>query len=135
MEEQINQEEEVLSQPPLTEIEELKKLLNEVVLTLAAKFDQKISEIEKMMEDYEKQVATLIVGFGEQAVFLEALLGQLQFATPEAQKDFHDTLNNSRKQMLTIMKEGARDLVADENERLASTIEDLADSKYTDSAD
>lgn len=128
------QEDEILEQPPLTEIEELKKLLNELVLVLAAKFDEKISQIEKTMESYEKQVATLIVGFGEQAVFLEALLGQLQFATSEAQKDFHDTLNNSRKQMLKIMQEGARELVADDNERLASAIEDLAGSKSFDSS-
>jgi hypothetical protein len=127
-----NIEEEFLELPPLTEIEELKRLLNELVIGLAAKFDEKINQIEKTMEDYEKQSATLIVGFGEQAVFLEALMGQLQFATSEAQKDFHDTLNNSRKQMLNIMKDGARDLVADENEGLASAIEDVVDSKSTD---
>jgi hypothetical protein len=118
--------------PELTEIEEFRKLVNDLVVALAAKFDEKIMAIEKTMESYEKQVATLIVGFGEQAVFLEALMGQLQFATPEAQKDFHTTLGNSRKQMLTIMKDGARGLVADENENLAAAIEDVADSKYID---
>jgi hypothetical protein len=118
--------------PKLTEIEEFRKLVNDLVVALAGKFDEKIMAIEKIMESYEKQVATLIVGFGEQAVFLEALMGQLQFATPEAQKDFHETLSNSRKQMLTIMKEGARGLLADENESLASAIEDLADSKHID---
>jgi hypothetical protein len=34
--------------------------------------------------------------------------------------------------MLTIMKDGARGLVADENENLAAAIEDVADSKYID---
>jgi hypothetical protein len=36
--------------------------------------------------------------------------------------------------MLNIMKDGARDLVADENERLASAIQDVADSKSTDTS-
>lgn len=118
--------------PQLTEFEEFKKLVNELVIALAAKFDEKLMAIEKTMESYEKQVATLIVGFGEQAVFLEALVGQLQFSTSEAQAQFYETLNNSRKQMLTIMKDGARGLVADENENLAAAIEDVAQSKYID---
>jgi hypothetical protein len=118
--------------PPLTEIEKLHQLVNELIIAVAAKFDSKIEEIQNLMESYEKQVATLVIGFGEQAVFLEALLGQIQFGTEEAQKNFHETLSTSRKQMLQVMKEGARDLVASDNERLASAIEDLAEAKSSD---
>lgn len=120
--------------PELTEVETLTKLVNDLFVSMAATFDAKLQKIEQMMESYEKQVATLVVGFGEQAVFIEALLGQIQFSTQEAQSTFHETLNNSRKQMLEIMKDGARDLVANENERLASTIEDVVESKSTDTS-
>jgi hypothetical protein len=120
--------------PELTEVEKLTKLVNELFVAMAASFDDKLKKIEDLMESYEKQIATLVVGFGEQAVFIEALLGQIQFSTEDAQKAFMETLNNSRKQMLQIMKDGARDLVANENERLASSIEDVVESKSSESS-
>lgn len=120
--------------PELTEVEKLTKLVNELFIAMAASFDEKLKKIEETMESYEKQIATLVVGFGEQAVFIEALLGQIQFSTEDAQKSFMDTLNMSRKQMLQIMKDGARDLVANENERLATSIEDVVESKSSDSS-
>jgi hypothetical protein len=120
--------------PELTEVEQLTKLVNELFIAMAASFDEKLKKIEETMESYEKQIATLVVGFGEQAVFIEALLAQIQFSTEDAQKSFMDTLNMSRKQMLQIMKDGARDLVANENERLATSIEDVVESKSSDSS-
>lgn len=120
--------------PELTEVEKLTKLVNELFVAMAASFDEKLKKIEETMESYEKQIATLVVGFGEQAVFIEALLGQIQFSTEDAQKSFMETLNISRKQMLQIMKDGARDLVANENERLASSIEDVVESKSSDTS-
>lgn len=120
--------------PELTEVEKLTKLVNELFVAMAASFDEKLKKIEETMESYEKQIATLVVGFGEQAVFIEALLGQIQFSTEDAQKSFMETLNTSRKQMLQIMKDGARDLVANENERLASSIEDVVESKSSDTS-
>lgn len=120
------------SQPQLTVDELYVKSINELILAMAANFDEKIDKLEKTMESYEKQIATLVIGFGEQAVFLEALLGQLQFSSEEAQKNFHDTLNNSRKQMLKIMKEGSEDVLAKDNQRLASAIADLAEEQSLD---
>lgn len=117
--------------PELTSDEVYKKSINELVLAMAATFDDKIDKLEKTMEAYEKQIATLVIGFGEQAVFLEALLGQIQFSSQEAQNNFHETLNNSRKQMLNIMKEGSDDVLAKENPRLASAIADLAESELS----
>lgn len=117
--------------PELTSDEVYKKSINELVLAMAATFDDKIDKLEKTMEAYEKQIATLVIGFGEQAVFLEALLGQIQFSSQEAQNNFHETLNNSRKQMLNIMKEGSDDLLAKENPRLASAIANLAESELS----
>lgn len=118
--------------PELTSEEVYKKSINELILAMAATFDDKIDKLEKTMEAYEKQIATLVIGFGEQAVFLEALLGQIQFSSQEAQTNFHETLNNSRKQMLNIMKEGSDDVLAKENPRLASAIANMAESELSD---
>ena len=67
--------------PEYTEIEFLRKTINDLVLAMAAQFDNKIEKLDKVMESYEQQIATLATGFAEQAVFIEALLGQLNFAS------------------------------------------------------
>jgi len=120
--------------PEYTEIELLRKTINDVVLALASQFDNKIEALDKVMETYEKQIATLATGFAEQAVFIEALLGQLNFTTEESKKNFHNSIHEARQKMFDIMKEGADGIVANENPRLASTIEDVVDSKSFNSA-
>jgi hypothetical protein len=123
------------TEPELTSEEIFQKNINELILALAANFDDKLAKLDEKMESYEKQIATLVIGFGEQAVFIEALLGQIQFSTEDAQKLFHETLSNSRKQMLQIMKEGSEDVLAKQDKRLAGTIADMADSKLSDSSE
>jgi len=115
--------------PNYTDIEILSKAVNDIVLAMAAQFDNKIEKLDKVMESYEQQIATLATGFAEQAVFIEALLGQLNFASDEAKKNFHDSVHDARQKMFNIMKEGANGIVADQNPRLASAIEDVVDSK------
>lgn len=115
--------------PEYTEIELLRKTINDLVLALAAQFDNKIEALDKVMETYEKQIATLATGFAEQAVFIEALLGQLNFISDESKKNFHNSVHEARQKMFNIMKEGANGIVANENPRLASAIEDVVDSK------
>jgi hypothetical protein len=118
--------------PEYTEIEFLRKTINDLVLAMAAQFDNKIEKLDKVMESYEQQIATLATGFAEQAVFIEALLGQLTFASDEAKRNFHDSVHDARQKMFNIMKEGANGIVADQNPRLASAIEDVVDSKSSD---
>jgi hypothetical protein len=118
--------------PEYTEIEFLRKTINDLVLAMAAQFDNKIEKLDKVMESYEQQIATLATGFAEQAVFIEALLGQLNFASDEAKRNFHDSVHDARQKMFNIMKEGANGIVADQNPRLASAIEDVVDSKSSD---
>lgn len=117
---------------PETEIESVRKSFNEVIIALAAQFDSKLAEIDKTMESYEKQLAVMATGFAEQAVFIEALIAQVQFSTDEERKSFHDSVSTARKKMFDIMKEGANGIVADDNPRLASAIEDVVDSKLFD---
>lgn len=117
---------------PETELETIRKSFNEVIIALAAKFDSKLEEFDKTMESYEKQLAVLATGFAEQAVFIEALIAQVSFASPEEKQSFHDNVSEARKKMFEIMKEGANGVVANDNPRLASAIEDVVDSKSFD---
>jgi lysine/ornithine N-monooxygenase len=117
---------------PETELESVKKSFNEVIIALAAKFDSKLDELDKTMESYEKQLAILATGFAEQAVFIEALISQIQFSSNDERKVFHDSVAEARKRMFEIMKEGASAVVANDNPRLASAIENVVDSKSSD---
>lgn len=120
--------------PDLTDIEILRKTVNDIVLSMANQFDIKIEKLDKTMESYEQQIATLATGFAEQAVFIEALLGQVNFASDKAKKNFHDSVHEARQKMFTIMKEGASGIVANDNPRLAAALEDVVDSKSSNSA-
>jgi hypothetical protein len=107
----------------------------ETLISLSARIEGRFQDMEQVIEKLEKQIATLILGFGEQAVNMEGLLAQVRFATPDAQKSFMDTIAHSRKQMLQVMKEGAGGLLAGESPGVASALEDLATEKLSDGAD
>ena len=105
--------------------------IESIILAVAQKMDQTLSQYDLRLEQIEKQIATLVVGFGEQAVFMKALISQLAFSTVEARKAFNDTMNESRKQMLTIMKEGADEFLGSTDPNLASAVEELATEKLS----
>lgn len=108
-------------------------LTKDLVSDTLQKIDSKISEIDSSVESLEKQLATLIVGYGEQAAFIEALTGQIAFASDEARKAFHDTLQNTRNQMLQVMKNESEHFLGDENQRLATAVSDLAETELSGS--
>lgn len=114
-------------------IEGLKLYIEDLLLNISKLFDNQIKEIENRIESFEKQIATLVVGFGEQAVFLEALLAQISFATEDQQKAFQQNVNQARRDMLKVMQDGSQTLLAEQDERLASAIEDVVASKSFDS--
>lgn len=115
------------------EIFDPKKYVQEVLVAFSKHVDAKLAEVDTKLEALEKQIATLVVGYGEQAVFMEALLAQLSFASEEQQQAFQRNVGEARKQMLKVMKDGAESLVAKQDERLASAITDVVDSKSSDS--
>lgn len=112
--------------------DQLKEYVESLFVTLSQMLDERFEEVDKKVEAFEKQIATLVIGFGEQAVFLEALLAQLSFASEEEQKTFQTNVGEARKQMLKVMKDGSENLVAGQNERLAEAINDVVDSKSSD---
>ena len=111
---------------------ELKRYIEDIFISFSRLTDSKFAEFDKKLESLEKQIATLVVGFGEQAVFLEALLAQLSFASDEEQKAFQQNVATARREMFKVMKDGSETLVAREDERLASAITNVVDSKSSD---
>lgn len=116
-----------------SEIDVWKEQIVQVLMQMSDKFEGRLQQVEKMIENTEKQVATLVIGYGEQAVFMEALLGQINFASSDAQKSFAETLARARKEMLNIMKEGADGLLGSDDKNLASAIKNMANQKLSDS--
>jgi polyhydroxyalkanoate synthesis regulator phasin len=107
-----------------------------VIDKVLVSFENAIKDYHKVtnerIESLEKQLATLIIGYGEQAVFMEALIGQMSFATEDAQKFFHETLKNARTSMLEVMKNGARDILAPSSPVAGEAVINLASKKLSD---
>lgn len=114
-------------------VEFLTKLFQDSIVLMRADLDSRITELENNLESAEKQIATLVVGYGEQAVFMEALIGQLVFATDEERKNFNDNLATARKEMLGVMSNASRTFLADTDQRLAESITELVDNQSSDS--
>jgi hypothetical protein len=106
-----------------------RKNIEFVLTSMAEKIEERLHEMDKSIESIEQQIATMVVGYGEQAVFMEALIGQINFAAPEAQKVFTDTLARSRREMLKVMKEGADGFLVGDDENLSTAIKDVVDKK------
>lgn len=107
------------------------KFFQDIIGGLAAQIEDRLRSLETSVEAIEKQIATLIVSYGEQAVFTEALVGQMAFASDDARKSFHETLSEARKNMLEVMQNASKGLLADENPGLASAVTDLASEKLS----
>ncbi len=113
-------------------LDSIREEIQSIIISFAAKVDERIQHIESNIESIEKQIATLIIGFGEQAVNMDGLLANLNYASPEAQEAFMKTIAESRKRMLETMKAGANDLLARESQGVASALEDLAEQQLSD---
>jgi hypothetical protein len=122
-----NDSQEILS------TDQLREYFESIILSLTEHSSIRFSELENKIESMEKQIATLVIGFGEQAVFLEALLAQIAFASEDQQKSFQNNVNQARREMLKVMQDGAKTVVAREDERLAAAINDVVESKSFDS--
>jgi hypothetical protein len=116
----------------ISDVDLLREHTQQLIISMSNKIDERFKELDESIESLEKQIATLILGFGEQAVNMEGLIAQIKFASPESQKIFMETIAQSRKQMLEAMKEGAGGLLATESPGVASAIESLADEKLSD---
>jgi hypothetical protein len=67
-------------------------------------FQEELELFEKKVDAIEQQIATVTVGFAEQAVIIEALLAQLEFETEERQKAFKEKVLATRDLMLETLE-------------------------------
>jgi len=106
--------------------------INNMLDVLNKTVEQSFSDLNNRVESLEKQMATLVLAYGEQAVFMEALIAQIAFASEDAQQSFHETLKEARKSMLEVMKDGGQNVVAPSDPILGQAIVDMASEKLSD---
>jgi len=115
-----------------TDFSTIQIAIDNMLNVLAKEVTSVQKDIEQRVEAVEKQVATLVLAYGEQAVFMEALIGQISFSTAEAQKSFRETLKEARKSMLEVMQNGAQSFVADSDKKVGQAIADVVAEKLSD---
>lgn len=116
-------------------VELFSRLLRDSMAGLYAQVVDRFEKIEKSVEDLEKQMATLVLGYGEQAVFMEALVAQVAFASDQARQKFHDDINTARRSMLEVMRDASSSFLADDSENLAAALGDLVEQQLPHTAD
>lgn len=109
-----------------------KKIIEDIIVAINAQNQVRFTEFEQKLEKVEQQLATLVLAYGESAVFLEALVGQIAFASQEAQESFHSSLSQSRKSMLEVMQSAADGFLGDEDPVIGSTLSNLAQQKLSE---
>lgn len=124
-----------MTQPSIDEAtaEFITKLFQQVAQGIYAQLADKVSTLEQSVESMEKQIATLVVGYGEQAVFMEALVAQIAFASNDARSQFYEDVKNGRKEMLEVMQNASKTILADTDSNIATAVADVASSKLSDS--
>lgn len=110
------------------------KLFQDTMNGVYAQIVDRINTLEETVAGFEKQIATLVLGYGEQAVFMEALVAQLAFASDEARKQFQDDVSRARKDMLEVMNNASKGFVAEQDEGLASAIADMVEQQLSDTS-
>lgn len=110
----------------------LSSLVDDIYKKIYDDIEEQFNGIIKKIEAYEQQVATIVLAYGEQAVVMEALATQLDYASPEAQKAFTDTLMQQRKKMVETLNEGSKGFVADKDPGLARAINNVVEKKLLD---
>lgn len=110
----------------------LVKFFQDLMTSFVVKTEDRLVAVENSVEALEKQVATLVLAYGEQAVFMEALVAQIAFATDEARSKFHEDINAARKSMLEVMRDASNGIMADDNQNIAKPLADMAEQKLSD---
>lgn len=108
------------------------KIFQDVAQGIYTQIVDKVATLETTVESLEKQLATLVVGYGEQAVFMEALVAQIAFASNEAKSQFYEDVKNGRREMLEVMQNASKTILADSDPNLASAVADVVSSKLSD---
>lgn len=107
----------------------LRILVEDIYKKINNEIEKQFNDILKKIDSYEQQIATIVLAYGEQAVMMEALMGQIAFASQEAQTAFYDQLAKSRQQMLEVMNDASAGFVGNKDPGLGKAIGDLVKEK------
>lgn len=113
----------------------LVKFFQDLMTSFVVKTEDRLVAVENSVEALEKQVATLVLAYGEQAVFMEALVAQVAFATDEARSKFHEDINAARRSMLEVMRDASTGIMADDNQNIAKPLADMVEQELSDTAE
>jgi len=79
---------------------------------------------EGRLEAIDKQLATLVVGYAEQAVFVEALMSILEMESESKQNVFKETVKKLRATMLDILDQTS-DVLENRDSNVGGTMENV----------
>lgn len=81
--------------------------------------------IDNRLEFIDKQIATLVIGYAEQAVFIESLMAELEYETEEKQNRFKEHVAKLRNDMMEVLE--FTENVLENGDTIADgTMEDMA---------
>lgn len=120
----LNQQEDFTAVKDLLHI-----LVEDIYKRINSEIESQFNGIFKKIDSYEQQIATIVLAYGEQAVMMEALMAQIAFSSPEAQKAFYDQLAISRQQMLEVMNDASTGFVGSQDPGLGKAIGNLVKEK------
>lgn len=91
----------------MTDQEELTILVNNIadqLVQVDKNVSKRFEEIDKLIDNIEQRIASLVVGFGEQTVVIESLVSQLAYSTEEERQSFRENVAEARKEMLELLQ-------------------------------
>jgi hypothetical protein len=85
---------------------------------------EELELLEKKLDSLEQISATMMVGYAEQAVYIEALMAQLEYETKERQDAFKAKVQDLRKVMMETLEYTA-DVMESGDPSVIGTMEDV----------
>jgi len=93
-------------------------------------FEGQVKLVEARVEAIDKQIATLVVGYAEQAIFIDALMSQLEDESIDKQNAFKAKVQELRKEMMSVL-DYTSDVLEDRVTDLRESVEDMATPNQT----
>jgi len=116
------------------DIEVLRNQVTEALNNFAKNTASRFTEIEERLEEADKVVSALAMGYAEMAVILDAVIAHVGTKSPDERKAFLESIESGRKQMLGVFSEYAN-VVERTDPRTASTIQDMVKEQQTPTSD
>jgi archaellum component FlaC len=93
-------------------------------------FEGQVKLVEARVEAIDKQIATLVVGYAEQAIFIDALMSQLEDESIDKQNAFKAKVQELRKEMMSVL-DYTSDVLENRVTDLGESVEDMATPNQT----